>query len=127
MPSLNRHEGCIEIDHSASPGIPYDVAIRLGYNANQAQHLAGGEVMRAATLACKHCGGAWLKNPDRVRPRAYCKSCDHYICDGCDLERAAADYVHRCREEKLEAVRASAHHGTLFDELSPKSPTIFVP
>lgn len=82
MSSLSRHEGWIEIDHSASPGIPYNVALSMGYNHNQAQHLAECKVMRAASLSCKHCGGAWVKNPMRIRPRGYCKHCDHYICDG---------------------------------------------
>lgn len=122
--SLKRHEGYLVIDHSASPGIPADVARLIGLDPAA---VAEGKVLEAATLTCKHCSNVWKKNQYRIRPRAYCRKCDHYICDACDAEAARSDYVHRCKEEILDAAMTSASRGELFDPQSPKSTTIIVP
>jgi hypothetical protein len=124
MPSLKRHEGYLEIDHRFSPGISDDDAVKLGYMPGE---LSEGTHFEAATLSCKHCGSAWYKNPRRVRPRGYCRKCDHYICDTCETESLHADYVHRSREEILDAAMTSASRGQSFDPMVPKSPTIVVP
>ena len=84
------------IDHSASPGIPADVARRMGINPDL---VAEGVVTEMHTLSCSHCGTHVALNPDRTRDRGYCKFCDHYICDVCDFLRSQSDYVHRRREE----------------------------
>lgn len=120
MTSLKRHEGWLLIDHRASPGIPADVARKIGFDP---ETVGEGKLLETATLSCKHCGGAWLKNPHRIRARAYCKPCDHYICDDCDRLRAHPDYVHRCKEEKLDAVMSRG----IFSEASPKPASIIVP
>lgn len=105
MISLKRHEGVLLIDHRASPGIPADIARRLGYDPKT---VAEGALLETATLSCKHCGGAWMKNRFRIRPREYCRKCDHYLCDGCAREASLPGYVHRCKEQKLDAVLASS-------------------
>lgn len=122
--SFKRHEGWLLIDHRASPGIPADVAVKLGFLPSE---VAEGKLFETATLSCKHCGGAWRKNPRRIRPRGYCKRCDHYVCDGCADAMAHPDYVHRCKEEILDAVMTSVAHGKVFDETAPKGATIIVP
>lgn len=124
MSSLKRHEGYLMIDHRASPGIPADVAVKLGFLPGE---VAEGALFEAATLTCKHCPGAWMKNPRRIRPRAYCKKCDHYICDDCDRLAAEPGYVHRSRDEILDAAMTSASRGETFDPNAPKSPLIIVP
>lgn len=43
----------------------------------------GGGLEEAATSTCSHCQNVVVLNPDRTRPRNYCRSCDHYICDLC--------------------------------------------
>jgi len=101
MKSLRRHEGWLLLDHSASPGIPVDIARKIGLDPKL---VAEGKKVELATLACKHCGGAWIKNPDRKRPRGYCRFCDHYICDGCKADSLLPGYVHRTKEDKFEAV-----------------------
>ncbi len=103
--SLKRHEGWLLIDHSASPGIPADIARRIGLPP---ELVAEGKVLESATLSCKHCGGVWRKNPRRVRAREYCKKCDHYICDGCAREAAQPNYIHRCKEQRLDAALAQS-------------------
>jgi hypothetical protein len=112
--SLKRHEGWLLIDHSASPGIPSDIARKIGLNPKE---VAEGKRLESATLTCNHCGNAYKKNPLRHRPREYCKVCDHYICDKCGFVRSLPDYVHRTKEALFAAAVESAHRGENF---SPK-------
>jgi hypothetical protein len=103
LKSLKRAEGWLLIDHTASPGIPAEIARRIGLDPK----LVGeGKRLEAATLSCKHCGGAWVKNPRRTRPREYCRKCDHYICDGCAYLASQPNYIHQCKEERLAAALA---------------------
>ncbi len=102
--SQKRREGYLLIDHSASPGIPADIAIKLGLNPKE---VGEGKKMERATVPCKHCGGHVVKNPKRTRPRSYCRLCDHYICDGCAYLATLPGYVHRCKEALLEGAMSS--------------------
>lgn len=65
--SLKRHEGYLMIDNRAG----------------------GGALMETSTYTCSHCQRVVVKNPLRVRERAYCPKCDHYLCDECGARRAA--------------------------------------
>ena len=112
------------IDHRASPGIPADIALKMGLDPKT---VAEGKLFESATLSCKHCGGAWQKNLHRIRPREYCKECDHYICDDCGWKKAQPGYVHRSKEEILDNVLASGQRGEVFDLSTPKAPTIIIP
>jgi hypothetical protein len=98
--SQTRHEGWLLIDHSCSPGIPREIALRIGLNPAE---VAEGKKMERATVPCKHCGGHVVKNPKRKRPRQFCRLCDHYICDGCAYLAAQPGYVHRCKEAIFDA------------------------
>lgn len=124
MASLKRHEGWLMIDHSASPGIPADVARRIGLDPKQ---VGEGKKLEAATITCKHCGGAFLKNPKRTRPRGYCRQCDHYICDPCTAAMVLPDYVHRCKEAQRDAALDAAAHGKPYDPNAPAAVSIIVP
>jgi hypothetical protein len=92
MFSKKSRDGEIFVDHRASPGIPPDIARRLGYAPEQ---VAEGTVFEAPTLGCTHCGSNVVLNPLRTRERAYCMSCNSYICDWCEAARREPDYVHR--------------------------------
>jgi hypothetical protein len=96
--SLKRHFGWLMIDHSASPGIPADIARKIGLNPKE---VAEGTVAEFHTVSCRHCGGHVRLNPQRTRARGYCKFCDHYICDVCDYLRTLPEYVHRTRENPV--------------------------
>lgn len=83
MTSLRSHEGYLLIDHRNSPGVPDAIAVAAGLPIGAGQH-----VFEAPTYTCKHCQRIVVMNPDRKRERAYCRGCDHLICDPCGAERA---------------------------------------
>jgi len=116
MSSLKRHEGYLIVDHSASPGLPADVARQSGYDP---RHCGEGRVFEAATLTCSHCKCTVVKNPLRTRDRTYCSKCDHYLCDVCAMATAQADYVHVPFEQLAEAVLRHA-------EKSAESPIVLL-
>jgi hypothetical protein len=87
-----RNEGYLFVDHRASPGIPEELARRMGY---EPALVGEGKVLEAATLMCLHCNQPVVLNPLRTRERAFCMQCGGgYICDLCDGERRKPDYVH---------------------------------
>ncbi len=97
----NRDGGYLLIDHRFSPGIPEDVAQKIGMPAP----LVGeGKILEAATLTCAHCKTAVMKNPLRVRERENCPKCGfHYICDFCAAEMRQPDYSHTPYDAQLAA------------------------
>jgi hypothetical protein len=46
---------------------------------------SGGGVTEAAIWNCRHCQRGIIPNPSRVRPHGYCRLCDAYICDDCEV------------------------------------------
>jgi hypothetical protein len=80
MKTLGSHTGYLEIDHRDSPGLsPADVA-----HVPNAIPVGSGQVLERDVKQCSHCQRAVVLNPARVRSRAVCLHCFHYICDGCD-------------------------------------------
>ena len=97
-----KNEGEIFIDHRASPGIPPNLARRMGYEPSQ---VGEGKLFEAATMTCQHCHAVVIKNPGRDRERALCMMCaGAYICDLCDAERRKPDYVHMPSKKIAELV-----------------------
>lgn len=84
MTSNKIHEGELTIDHRASPGVPIEL-IRAARAAGKDVIGVGGEgtLFESATITCVHCNAIVVLNPDRSRPRNYCRRCDQYICDAC--------------------------------------------
>lgn len=102
--SQKSNEGYLMIDHRASPGLPENIARLAGYDPLFCRE---GKVYETATLGCAHCGGAYVKNPFRVRERASCSLCGgRYVCDTCNAVRSSPDYVHRPFEAVAEAVNS---------------------
>lgn len=84
--------GYLFIDHSASPGLPEDVALAAGYDPKLCRE---GKRYEADTMACGHCPNVVIKNPFRTRERHYCAKCGgHYICDPCAFKMTLPDYIH---------------------------------
>ncbi len=81
--TLAHHAGFLEIDHRDSPGLrPEDVAHVPG-----AIPVGQGQVLERDVKQCSHCQRAVVLNPGRVRDRAVCPKCYHYICDECEAIR----------------------------------------
>lgn len=126
MASLTRKEGYLLIDHRNSPGVPEADAVKCGLDPVQ---LRAGKLLEQATLRCEHCAGVYLKNPERTKQRAYCMSCDGYICDSCDGKRHAPDYIHAGFEKLADTWETASQRGiTLGNSLAAlENPKIFVP
>lgn len=93
--------GYIMVDHRASPGIPEDMAIKLGYHPKQVKE---GSTFESAVMSCSHCNTQVILNPLRTRERHYCPKCNLYICDWCEAARHQPDYVHRSMAEYADLV-----------------------
>lgn len=128
MASLTRFEGYLLVDHSSGPGLTEEQARACGYT-HDFHLLRGGKQFEAATITCHHCGMGYIKNPERVRPRAHCRPCDHYICDFCDIERNEPGYVHMPFKQKADLIMNLSLHGeTLGSPLELVAPiSIVVP
>lgn len=90
MSSLRRHEGYVMVDHRQTQGLPDEMVVNAGLPVG-----AGRGLFESATYTCSHCKTVVVLNPLRNRDRAYCKGCDHYICDPCGKIRA--DNAGECR------------------------------
>ncbi len=51
------------------------------------ERAGGGTLLELKTVTCRHCNKVVVLNPERTRPREYCRKCDGYVCDraGCIL------------------------------------------
>lgn len=89
MSSLKRFEGVLLTEHFG-PGVQF-------YSQTLQNVLCYPAELRVeqATLWCGHCSTCFLPNPDRDRPREYCRSCDAYLCDPCARTACKPDYIHR--------------------------------
>ena len=96
---MARKEGYLHVDHRASPGLPENVARKLGYIPELVKE---GKVFEAATLACAHCPSVFIKNPLRTRERGHCMKCNGFICDACEFASRDPNYVHRSRQEFID-------------------------
>jgi len=71
------------MDHSQTIGIPDELVIQCGLPLG-----SGKGLFEAPSFTCKHCQSVVVMNPNRQRERAYCRGCDHLLCDACGAERA---------------------------------------
>jgi hypothetical protein len=99
---MTQSKGYLVIDHRASPGLPEELALRLGHDPR----LVGeGGYLEADTLTCVHCRTVVVKNLARQRERASCPKCrGHYICDICAAAARAPDYDHMPFEKFVDKV-----------------------
>lgn len=92
-------ESYLFVDHRFSPGLPEDVARRMGYDPKL---VAEGKLLETATLTCCHCRTVVIKNPDRHRARGRCNYCDGYVCDNCAVEMLDPNYVHLPWQKRVD-------------------------
>lgn len=101
-------EGYLMIDHRVSPGLPEDIARWTGLDP---KHCGEGKLLEAATLTCAHCKTVVVKNPLRVRERARCFKCNHYVCDNCYAEMQMPGYNHLPFEALVEIEQRAVQKG----------------
>jgi len=84
--TLRRLEGELLIDHTASPGIPEDLANK--WRAQGVAVAAAGEKLEVATYTCRHCQVIVIMNANRTLDRNVCRKCMAVVCDrpSCVLE-----------------------------------------
>ena len=81
--SLSLGSGYLVVDHTDSPGLsPADASAVPGTVT-----VGPGEMLERDVQQCSHCQRAVVLNPGRVRARAVCPKCYHYICDQCEAIR----------------------------------------
>jgi hypothetical protein len=114
---MKQREGYLMMDHRASPGIPEAMARAAGLPS---QHVGEGRLLEMATLKCCHCGGVFLKNPERTRERGSCAKCAKYLCDDCAAATHHPEYVHRSFQEIADMVRS----GRFTIAGNPSAPTL---
>ena len=100
MKSKRRFEGYLQIDNRASFGVTDETNRALGLDLPVG---CGHGMFEAATYTCSHCQSVVVIEPRRTRERAYCSGCDHYICDGCGVQRAI-DFKCRTWNQLLDEV-----------------------
>lgn len=109
---LSDHSGYLEIDHTSSPGISEsDIPAQL---KDSAITVPEGKKFQADIQQCSHCQRGIVLNASRVRPRAICPYCYHYICDSCDkLRRATGQCIpfKKILDDSQKIVEQSVNRG----------------
>lgn len=108
MSSQRRYEGYLLIDHRNSPGLTDEQVAAAGLPPG-----AGQGVFEAPTLTCSHCQTIVVLNPGRRRERAYCPSCDRYLCDACGALYALKRECRNIFKRLDEVQEAAARHSQL--------------
>lgn len=80
--SMDSHAGYLLIDHSNSPGLTAADVAHLPPE-HRPPVVGAGMIYERDFKICSHCQATVVLNPQRVRDRAVCHHCHHYICDGC--------------------------------------------
>jgi hypothetical protein len=114
-----QREGYLLLDHRASPGLPANMAARMGASPNEVRE---GAYFETHTMGCAHCPSVVVLNPMRTRGRSWCSKCDSYICDWCEAFRHEPGYVHRTRDELLDLLTSGK-----WDNLGSLSRPLLVP
>ena len=102
---MKQREGYLLVDHKASPGLPPELARRMGVQPGSTRN-------ELATLTCAHCKSVQIKNPFRTRDRGQCERCNYrYVCDLCFARMRAPDYDHAPFEKRRDVYLERALKG----------------
>jgi hypothetical protein len=129
--SLSHGAGFLEIDHRESPGLTLaDVAHAPGAIA-----VGAGQHLERDIMQCSHCQRGVVLNPGRVRARAVCPKCHHFLCDSCEAVRVKTGecvpfkaVLDRAHDIAATFARQPDHPAAAFDPLALiPAPTVTVP
>ena len=104
--SKRSQEGWLMIDHRESPGVS-DAMVQAASPGLPPG--AGCGMFEAPTITCSHCQAVVILNPARQRYRAWCRTCDRYICYLCNV---ALQSTGTCKtfEQVIEEVQERRLH-----------------
>lgn len=91
------------IDHRGTQSLPEEMVRHMGLPTG-----SGRGLFESATITCNHCKTVVILNPDRSRERAWCKGCDHYLCDGCGVIRQQSAGACKTFDELVDEVQKAA-------------------
>lgn len=106
MSSLRRHEGYFSLDNRAGDPMPEELLRAAGLPPG-----AGRGLFETPHITCSHCQVNVIMSPTRVRARAYCPKCDHYICDVCEGKRVASGGACKTWKQVLDEAEEAASRG----------------
>jgi hypothetical protein len=95
-------EGYLLIDHSNSPGVPPDMVRAAGFPAPA---VGPGQRYESPTFTCAHCNRPVIMNPQRSRPRGYCRKCNADVCDSPSCNAECNPFMQRMERDLEEAFR----------------------
>jgi hypothetical protein len=126
MTSKRSHEGYFLLDHSNSPGVSDADMVKHGLPTGY-----GRKKFESATFTCNHCErvvAIVYKGLTRHRDCAWCKKCDHYLCDDCGtaLHKTGVCYPFKAMIEDLRNKHVQTGRVPSPSEVF-QSPTIVVP
>lgn len=103
MLSKRSQEGYLLIDNRHAPAVSLAAARASGKEVVGA---GVNGVFESALITCAHCHRTVVLNPQRDRPRGYCRRCDHYVCDspGCNAGCLPMKTI-------LDVAQEAAHRG----------------
>lgn len=93
MKTQRSKESYLLMDNRAGPGLP-----------------GVPQFLEAATFTCSHCQRIVFINPQRTRERAFCRKCDHYLCDECGIV-AQQSLIHKPFAQVLDEAQELAEKG----------------
>lgn len=99
MKTKRSAEGVILIDHRNSPGLTEEF---MRANKLDGPAVLAGHTFESALVVCHSCQRDVVLNPNRSRPKAWCRKHDAYLCDLCDQRRAASGGECVPAEQKIE-------------------------
>ena len=103
MLSQRDKEGYFMLDHSQTQGLSDAAVAEAGLPLG-----AGRGLFEAPTYTCSHCQTVVVLNPKRNRERAFCRGCDHHICDNCGTIRAMTGKCKTFKQIIDEAMTAAS-------------------
>lgn len=103
--SLKKHEGYLLIDSRFSPGVTDEMVVNSGLK--DVPVVKEGQTFESATVTCSHCQTILIVNRERTRGRAFCRKCNHYVCDACAVIMAHTQMCFTMKE-RLDQLQENA-------------------
>lgn len=98
-------EGYLIIENKFAPGPSLEQVRAAGIKGYVAGAGTKG-TFESATKTCCHCNVIVVLNPDRSRPRNYCRKCDSYVCDSPECSFECIPFAKKLDDAEFAALHA---------------------